>query len=205
MLHSATTRLAEGFVREGLLDLPNLTDEQLDKAFADLVSRFLREDEFGTALTFDNHTHKLLTLAKSSENEHELELCCLFYMLWIEHKINLILRVILRRKAICENDGISIVRKLGIRDKLSWKWQLLGLEPLPEAILADISIIEEFRNGFVHYKWQSFVSFQNEDRTWQAINRVDDIIATLRQFEEKHIFYGQRHRLAECARRLKNG
>jgi len=35
MLQTVTTRLAEGFVREGLLRLPELSDEQLDKTLAD--------------------------------------------------------------------------------------------------------------------------------------------------------------------------
>jgi hypothetical protein len=187
-----------------LLRLPDLTDDQLDEALGKLIIRFLRDDGVDKALTHEGHTHKLLALAKSSEHDRELELCCLFYMLWIEHRINLILRVILRRKNRSDKDAIAIIQKLSVREKLTRQWQLLGLESIPEAILADISIIGEFRNGFVHYKWQSFVSFENEDRTWQAIYRVDAIIAALRNIEEACVFYGQRHRFSESAARLKD-
>jgi hypothetical protein len=76
-------RLGEGFVREGVLPLDRLTDDELDEKFSDAMWQFLRADDFDTALTFD-HTPKLLNAAVAAENEHDLELCSLFYMLWIE-------------------------------------------------------------------------------------------------------------------------
>lgn len=204
MVRAATLGLVEGFVREGLLVLPMLTDDELDKEFNTILRRFLTGDDgFDYALTFDHHTDKLLSLAKSVEAQHDLELSCLFYMLWIEHRVNLILRVLLRRKSTPEKDAINTIRKLSVREKLTWFWKLMGLEALPDAIIADATMIEEFRNGFVHYKWQAFDTWEKEDHTWQAVNRVGDIIAALQAIEERHVYYGQRQRLAAAADRAK--
>src|SRR5437899_9209123 len=111
MVMAATLLLAEGSVREGLIVPPNLTDDELEKELRTHMLNFARAENFECALTF-GHTKKLLGAAREQEQKHELELCSLFYMLWIEHEINLILRVMLRRRKTNENDSIAIVRRL---------------------------------------------------------------------------------------------
>jgi hypothetical protein len=206
MLHAGCLSLAEGFVREGLIVLPELSDAQLVEQIEKLTKRFLRPDDdaesFEYALTFD-HTDKLLSTAKAFEDQDEWEFCSLFYMLWIEHQINLILRVTLRRRGVAEDEAIAMVRRLSIRDKLSGIWKLLGLEAVSEELIKVINCIEECRNGFVHFKWQHFDRLEQEDKVWNAVNQIEKVISALKLIEEKHVFYGERKRLAESCWRLK--
>lgn len=203
MVKIATLILCEGCVREGLIVLPDLTDEQVEEELRKHMVNFCRSENFESALTFD-HTEKLLDSAKEQRDQHELELACLFYMLWIEHQINLILRIMMRRRKTNEGDAVAAVRRLSIRDKLSWFWKMLDLEPLREEVVADTFIIEEFRNGFVHFKWQSYSGFEHEERAWRAVSRMDDIVESLKAIEERYVFYGQRQRLKDIVGRLKD-
>lgn len=195
-------RLGEGFVREGVLPLDQLTDEELDAKFSDAIWQFLKAEQFDTALTFD-HTPKLLNAAVAAEDDHDLELCSLFYMLWIEHRINLIGRVMLRRHRVSDDDAVTIIRKLSIREKMTALWQVLGLPPVDTEIIRIATTIEEFRNAFVHFKWPSFPDLRVEDKTWRAINEVKRGVHTLSDYEELYVYYGQRERVAQSAARLK--
>jgi hypothetical protein len=195
-------RLGEGFVREGLLPLDQLTDEELDKTFSEAVWNFLKLDDFDTALTFD-HTPRLLNAAVAAENEHDLELCSLFYMLWIEHRVNMIARVMLRRRSVPDDQAVTIIRKLSVREKLTALWRVLGLNDVDPEVIRIATVIEEFRNAFVHFKWPSFPDLRVEDRTWLAINEVKRVVHALWDYEEIYIYYGQRERIAESAARLK--
>jgi hypothetical protein len=64
-----------------------------------------------------------------------------------------------------------------------------------------LTTIEEFRNSFVHFKWPSFPDFAAEDKAWRAINRVQEVIDALLAYEEQHVYYGQRERVAASAAR----
>ncbi len=195
-------RLGEGFVREGLLPLDQLSDEQLDAKFSDAIWKFLKAEEFDTALTFD-HTPKLLNAAVAAENDHDLELCSLFYMLWIEHRVNMIARVMLRRHGVPDDEAVIIIRKLAIREKLTAVWRVLGLQPINPEVIRIATVIEEFRNAFVHFKWPSFPDLSVEDKTWRAINQVKRVVHTLWDYEEEYVYYGQRERIAASAARIK--
>ena len=195
-------RLGEGFVREGLLPLDQLSDEQLDAEFSDAIWKFLKAEEFDAALTFD-HTPKLLNAAVAAEDDHDLELCSLFYMLWIEHRVNLIARVMLRRHGVPDDDAVIIIRKLAIREKLTALWRVLGLQPINPEVIRIATVIEEFRNAFVHFKWPSFPDLSVEDKTWRAINQVKSVVHTLWDYEERYVYYGQRGRIATSAARIK--
>jgi len=195
-------RLGEGFVREGLLPLDQLTDEELDAKFSEAIWKFLKADDFDTALTFD-HTPKLLNAAVAAENEHDLELSSLFYMLWIEHRVNMIARVMLRRRGVTDDEAVTIIRKLTIREKMTALWRVLGLKPVDPEVIGIATIIEEFRNAFVHFKWPSFPDLRVEDKTWRAINDVKRVVHTLWDYEEVYVYYGQRERIVASAARMK--
>jgi hypothetical protein len=195
-------RLGEGFVREGLLRLDELSDEDLDAKFSEMIWKFLKFDDFDTALTFD-HTPKLLSAAVTAENDHDLELCSLFYMLWVEHRVNMIARVLLRRRGVPDDEAILLTRKLTIREKLTALWRILGLLPVDGDVVRIASTIEEFRNAFVHFKWPSFPDSRVEDKTWQAVNDVKRVVHMLRDYEEEYVYYGQRERIGQSAARLK--
>ena len=195
-------RLGEGFVREGLLPLDQLNDEELDARLSEALRKFLKADVFDTALTFD-HTPKLLNAAVAAENDHDLELCSLFYMLWIEHRVNMIARVMLRRRAMPDEDAVTIIRKLSTREKMTALWRVLGLHAADPEVVRIVTVIEEFRNAFVHFKWPSFPDLRVEDRTWQAINELKRVVHALWDYEEIYVYYGQRERIAAAAARVK--
>ena len=196
-----TIRMGEGLVREGRLPLPELTDEQLDERFKEGIRRTLRDDKVDVALTFD-HTNKLLHQAASYEVEHDAEASSLFYMLWVEHRANLIARAMMRRIDMPDDESIFIIRKFSVREKVTILWRLLRLQPFPPEALKVLTTIEEFRNSFVHFKWQSFPDFAAEDKAWQAINRVQEVVDALLAYEEEHVYYGQRERIAASAARI---
>src|SRR6266480_2313302 len=195
-------RLGEGFVREGLLPLDQLSDEELDARLSEALRKFLKADDFDTALTFDR-TPKLLNAAVAAENDHDLELCSLFYMLWIEHRVNMIARVMLRRHGVPDDEAVTIIRKLSVREKLTGLWRVLGLQAADPEVIRIASVIEEFRNAFVHFKWPSFPDLRVEDRTWQAINELKRVVHALWDYEEIYVYYGQRERIAAAAARVK--
>jgi len=195
-------RLGEGFVREGLLPLDQLSDEELDARLSEALRKFLKADDFDTALTFDR-TPKLLNAAVAAENDHDLELCSLFYMLWIEHRVNMIARVMLRRRAVPDEDAVTIIRKLSTREKMTALWRVLGLHAADPEVVRIVTVIEEFRNAFVHFKWPSFPDLRVEDRTWQAINELKRVVHALWDYEEIYVYYGQRERIAAAAARVK--
>ena len=124
-------------------------------------------------------------------------------MLWIEHRVNMIARVMLRRRGVPDDDAVTIIRKLSIREKLTALWRVLGLRTVDSEVIQIASVIEEFRNAFVHFKWPSFPDLTIEDRTWRAINEVKRVIRTLCDHEETYVYYGQRERIAQSAARLK--
>jgi hypothetical protein len=176
--------------------------KRLDARFSEAIWKFFKAEDFDIALTFD-HTPKLLNAAVAAENDHDLELCSLFYMLWIEHRVNLIARVMLRRRAVPDEDAVTIIRKLSTREKMTALWRVLGLHTTAPEVVRTVTAIEEFRNAFVHFKWPSFPDLRGEDRTWRAINDVKRVVHALWDYEEIYVYYGQRERIAAAAARIK--
>jgi hypothetical protein len=115
----------------------------------------------------------------------------------------MIARVMLRRHSVPDDEAVMIIRKLTIREKLTALWRVLGLHSADPEVIRIASVIEEFRNAFVHFKWPSFPDLATEDRTWQAINEVKRVVHALWDYEEIYVYYGQRERIAAAAARMK--
>lgn len=195
----ASLLLAEGFVREGYLDLPNVSDVELSAQINSLVkSKFIQGEET-LSLTFD-HTDKLLELAKQFESQSDLELTCLFYTLCIEHRLNRIARTLFRRRGIPDKDAVQIVRKLAVRDKATWLFKFFNLEEPPGDLLVRLGVIEEYRNSFVHFKWVAL--YEREDEVWRAVNQVGEIFDWLEMIDDKYIFHGQKARLKSACEKI---
>jgi hypothetical protein len=191
--------LAEGFVREGFLDLPGLSDASLPDEIRKLVkTKFIHGDET-LSLSFD-HTDELLKKAKEHFDDKQLDLTCLFYMLVIEHRVNHVLRSVFRRRKVPEAEALQIVRKLSVREKATWLFKMLGIPPMPEDLSARMTVIEEYRNSYVHFKWVA--RYGHEDETWIAVIGVKDILDWITKVENEHVFFGQRGRLALACKRL---
>jgi len=124
-------------------------------------------------------------------------------MLWIEHRVNMIARVMLRRRAVPDEDAVTIIRKLSTREKMTALWRVLGLHAADPEVVRIVTVLEEFRNAFVHFKWPSFRDLRVEDRTWQAINELKRVVHALWDYEEIYVYYGQRERIAAAAARVK--
>src|SRR5436190_636051 len=108
-----------------------------------------------------------------------------------------------RRCCNLDDDAVIIIRKLAIREKLTALWRVLGLQPINPEVIRIATVIEEFRNAFVHFKWPSFPDLSVEDKTWRAINQVKSVVHTLWDYEERYVYYGQRGRIATSAARIK--
>jgi uncharacterized protein YutE (UPF0331/DUF86 family) len=183
-------RLAQGFIREGVIDPTGKNDEQLYEEFREAVDKYIRDD-FPYII---DHRSDVLQNARTFKSLKKNDLAILFYALWFEHQLNSITVSLAGRRHVNEKEIESLVRETSYRAKCSWLLRLLGVKPLNASHTNTICKLMELRNAFVHYKWKP----KNEqiDREMETLlEEIEKTVKYVRGIENKHLYLSHRRRL----------
>lgn len=101
-----------------------------------------------------DHTDVLLRLARQFQRNGEPNVACVFYALWVEHKLNMWLASLARARRWVEGDVEAMIRDTQHRAKVTWLLRSFGAPEVLKRHRDAIQQVMDRRNGFVHYKWR---------------------------------------------------
>ncbi len=137
-----------------------------------------------------DYTSYLLKEARAYKKDKRFEMACLMYATWLEHWLNDIVGILSERKGLDEKEIIQLIRQTNFASKSSWLLKLLDLPIFDPEQKTMMEIMVEFRNGFVHYKWQP----ENRDREEtlkDLVLQFENTVKYLQNYENAHIYYGK--------------
>jgi hypothetical protein len=178
-------------IRDGYVSLEGKSDAEVLSAIGDII----REIAEGQDPIFVGIDHQA-TLAAEAARYHEAgkhELAVMLYATLIEHRLNGLILLGARRQGLEDEDGKRIIREANLRAKMTWVWQLLFGETIPDVLVGRINRLAEKRNSFVHYKWQvSDADSYAKDEEFEQISReAPQLIHQLEELEDRLIFSGR--------------
>jgi len=100
-----------------------------------------------------DHTPTIWNKAKKAEDADDLQYACLYYATWAEHRLNLIIATLSRRRGYEEDFAQILIRDTGFKAKLLWVQCLLRRKHRKRFFNALVSLAE-LRNQMLHYKWK---------------------------------------------------
>ncbi|MET7715251.1 hypothetical protein [Streptomyces sp. NPDC005407] len=200
--------IVDQYVRRGLVDLEELTD---DEVVSTVLLDFLNETDANAATVegeatwsdddvhvVTDHRDDLLKKATDAMRADEHWFAILFYATWLEHWVNDILMSLSVRSGVPEGVAVALVRSCSFNLKIKDVWTSLGATPIEKAHMRTMTDLMEFRNGFVHYKWQPR-SISDKDAYDQRVEEVavsaQSIVTTLENLEDQLLFSGRRNAL----------
>ncbi|MFF2641061.1 hypothetical protein ACFVUB_14570 [Streptomyces niveus] len=200
--------VVDQYVRRGLVDLAELSD---DEVVGTALFDFLNEVD-ANAATVDgevkwsdedihvvtDHCGDLLKKATAAMRADEHWFAILFYATWLEHWVNNILMSLSVRSGTPEGVAVALVRSCGFNLKIKDVWTSLGAAPIDKAQIRIMTDLMEFRNSFVHYKWQSrSVSDEGtyDQRVEEVAKTAQSLVTTLGNLEDQLLFSGRRKAL----------
>ncbi|WP_275558853.1 hypothetical protein [Streptomyces sp. 5-6(2022)] len=200
--------IVDQYVRRGLVDLEELTDEEVvntalldflrytDAKVATIEGQTTWSDDDVHVVT--DHCDDLLKKAVCAMRADEHWFAILFYATWLEHWVNNVLMSLSVRSGVSEGVAVALVRSCSFHVKIKDVWTSLGAAPLEKSHIRTMADLMEFRNGFVHYKWQSR-SISDKDAYDQRVEEVavsaQNLVATLEKLEDQLLFSGRRKAL----------
>lgn len=198
---------AQGLIEAGTIDPRGKSTDDLHKE----VFKYLDELSTNTNVRLFkiiDHTPTILSEARKYARIKEYQLSCLFYAVWFEHWLNVMISTAGRRKGLPQEELIQILREVQFRGKSTWLLRVLGLKPINDAHLKRMQSIIEMRNGFVHYKWKA-VEF--DDISWEKDNElliellsgVEKTIVYLQRLANMQIYYGKKRSVLPKKRKTK--
>ncbi|MFE2483283.1 hypothetical protein ACFXGR_08420 [Streptomyces mirabilis] len=200
--------VVDQYVRRGLVDLEELTDDEvINTALLDYLNETDAISEMidGEAIWSDDgvyivtdHCDDLLRRASEAMRTEDRWFAILFYATWLEHWVNNILMSLSVRSGVPEGVAIALVRSCSFNLKIKDVWTSLGAAPIEKASMRTMTDLMEFRNGFVHYKWQSR-SITDSDAYDRRVEEVavnaQGLVTTLENLEDELLFSGRRKAL----------
>ena len=132
-----------------------------------------------------DHTDHLLRVARRFLRGAEVELACLLFATWVEHKLNHFVAV-LSVKRLRYADRDVMIRDSSYRAKMGWLLRLLGANRIPESHQSRIVKLMELRNSFVHYKWKASTE-ESEEELKRTLGEMSGTVRYLQYFERKHL------------------
>lgn len=125
------------------------------------IESYLKEDiNDNTKFIFD-HRGDVLKKAREYKRAKEFDYSRVFYTLYFEHLINLIIfRFCLSRK-INFKEQSEIIRSLTLKNKFSWFLKISGFPEFKHSHLITILNLASKRNSFIHYKYKSLGNLNN--------------------------------------------
>lgn len=190
---------AEGYVREGRLDVKGLTDEQIHGALmrllkADVVDTDEEDCDPRPTISFGS---SLLKEARRLEGRGQTDLAVMLYATWFEHWLNRMILSGVVKRGMVEDAGRRIIRTSSVEAKTGDVWRLLFDEDFPADIAAAIRTIAARRNVFVHYKWPRMTF---EDRRSDHVERAEMAIPRCLQLEDQLLYGGARGPIVRAIR-----
>lgn len=188
--------IAENMLRDGIIDPLNKSDEEILAKMKKALAQHLG-NKSDLEYTVD-HRKGILNQARMYYKNKNIFYANIFYSLFVEHWINNIIFVAVRRKKMKRDYLNEIIRNNNLKSKLTWILEFLGFDPIPKNHIDVISKLFENRNSFVHYKWKSFEFnkkdyFDNNIKMLMHIELVEKTIKYLQNYENKKIFNNKRN------------
>ncbi|MBM0123434.1 hypothetical protein [Pimelobacter simplex] len=179
--------------RDGEIQLVNQPHEKLRQ---DIIRWMhdLAKSEWQAAIQSE-HQPTLIQAAMRFVDEDEVELAIVMYATAVEHWLNGMLEIGLKRRG----EQLDQTTERGsLEHKLTTRWpELLGVE-FPDKLQHSILALARARNNFVHYKWPTHSEYQHDThltRTTVIARDAPQILAALRDLEDSIVFNGERERL----------
>lgn len=179
--------------RDGDLQLTEQSDVELRDSIR-LLMRDLAEPGWQAAVQSE-HQPKLIQAALRFVEEDEAELAIVMYATALEHWLNGMLEVGLKRRGE-QLDQVS--EKGTLAHKLTTRWRELFGVDVPDDLQQSIQRLARARNNFVHYKWPTHSEQEHDARRAEARTIAHDaprIFAALYELENSIVFNGERERL----------
>lgn len=179
--------------RDGELQLIDQSDNELRGRIVRLM-RDLVESDWQPAAQSEHHP-KLIQAALRFVDEDEPDLAIVMYATALEHWLNGMLEVGLRRRG----EQLDQAAERGtLEHKLATRWhELLGVD-FPDELQQSILELARARNNFVHYKWPACSEQEYDARHAEATviaSEAPRIFAALNELEDSIVFNGERKRL----------
>lgn len=181
------------YVESGRIEVGSRSPEEIFADFKEFsreitVSRPLKEaiDYRGT----------LLGEARKSAQDGHYELAVTLYAIWAEHFVNGILVRGFERLGHGEEISVPLIKELRLPTKASALWMMVGLPVLNPESLKLMNRIIEFRNMFVHYKWQARdeqMIAQQHEQLKNVVQESEQLVSELFTIEST-AFWGGRDR-----------
>jgi hypothetical protein len=169
-------------IESGELD-PSLPDAEFARQFWMLIEHVARSED-APLLGVVDHDESLLAAAALHREDYP-DLYVTILAIWIEHWLNKVIATATMRLGHDNDVIVELIRTAPMQAKLGGSlWKLLGLGDIDGEMVTLIRGIMEFRNSFVHYKWQPRdVSDVRVERQRAALmERSDEVIEYLRSF-----------------------
>lgn len=140
--------ITETLISDGSLSENDLKNKE---ALLEAVTEFLDKHEVVPVIDHKNH---LLQEARKLKNNQEYNISRILYATFFEHHLNYLIHVYCITKNIDQKTQLSIIRSLGIHEKLTWLLILMEFPKFNEKHRSNIKQLADSRNQFVHYKWK---------------------------------------------------
>jgi len=186
-------------LRLGGVDIDGKAPEDIQR---EITSDALRKAARGTFPKFVlvlDHTKDLLKEARSYARVKRADFALLFYATFIEHWANGEIVRLSQKRGLSAKDITALLRETQLRGKCTWVLALLGAAPLNARYVQRIAAVAEYRNAYVHYKWQPLPegSKANEEKA-RVADLLRDAEATARyliRVENRAVFRGRKRKL----------
>lgn len=183
-------------IRVGDLDPRGKTDEEFAKTILEWVTGWPDDVQFSFAT---DHRPVLLRYGRQFVKSGEHYLAALLFATWTEHWVNGIIDSRCYALGLTFKDVIAIIRSVPLAGKVTWLFQLLGGKRIHQRHVSAILKLADLRNSFVHYKWKSFDSEEEEAtgdaQIREAVEQYGKTLQYLRAYENRHILHSARQRV----------
>ena len=143
-----------------------------------------------------DYTAGILTKARRERKKYPQE-SILHYALYIEHKINAIIRLLSDRKNLEPSVSLGLMRELKLSSKATWALHLLDGEMFDDMVVKKIGQISDRRNEYAHYKWKGTDpdDRREEDRSIkllvETLADAEIVVSAISKYENKTFFNGE--------------
>jgi hypothetical protein len=138
-----------------------------------------------------DYKNYVLERAQIFLTDKEYIFTCILYAIWTEHFINGLISKICERKEIHLKCGLGLIKKCNIEDKFTWVLLLLDKIKINTTHLKKIKNLFDYRNYYVHYKWQIF-NKSEKLKMEELVTSYSKTITYLKQIESKYLYSGKK-------------
>lgn len=184
--------VVDELVATGQIQTKGKTRKQVEREAAPIISRLNRRQAKIVSMT--DYRESLLKGAGIFYRNDELGIACALFATWLEHLLNGMLGLQLKREHRFSEDAVSnVIRSASVDAKITWLLRLSGLPAIAASHVSTIKKLNELRNAFVHYKWKA-VDVDSDDpfesELEETLKKFKKSITYLKRYERKHIYGG---------------